>query len=322
MATVAGMLAVAAFSYYLYLVNKREAIFVPVNYYYATLFDGLVLPYPKEYNFGVDGIWLQPVPFHEIPFNEPMKGSLRGSEGEEAEVWVIPKSGVGLFVKLPTRPTTSSFTQGETLDFPVGLHHFSRVTFNLPQGGTRQYAIGHLWLEILPKEGVLNEQDNLHFRVFWQPGQNPSVVVMYRNVSSRPVTLTGIRLPEEFPYGLDRMHFWTETTPIENRDRKEEVVFDQAMLERLKPHLPLTERVLASRTTDFPQPVTVEPGYRIIICFALAATTSEAHRTFVDINPIILRTVDGGVISSFSGPIARGLPQRYDPSEIRRMLER
>lgn len=302
--------------------NKSQTTFIPINCYCAIQENELVLPYPKKYNFGTNGIWLQVAPFQTFPLKKEAAGLLWSPNGEQISVRVIPKFSTDIFISLPTRLTKSNYAPGETLDLPLGLHYFSRLTVTMPDGRNQEYAFGNIWLEILPKNKVDDQWEHYHYRLLKKAGYNPAIAIFYKNQGTQPVTLTGIHLPSQFPYSLDADYFWTETKPLE-KDKEGEIleISETSEIQRLKPHLPLTKKVLAKQNINFPRPVTVEPGKEITLCFTLAATSLKAQRAFVEICPVIIRTAQGNFLANFLGPLSKGLPQDFDADEVKKMLE-
>ena len=315
----AGMLIPAMFFIIYYGCGSR-IMFIPINCYCAIPNDGLVLPYPKEFNFGTNGIWLELPPHQTFPLREETAGLLWGPEGDQVPVQVMPEDEI-VFVSLPTRPTKSNYNPGETLDLPIGLHHFSHLTVIVPSKGEQKYNIGDVWLEILPEEKIFKEDGHYYYRLLRRAGYNPAAAVFYQNTGSEPVTLVGIHLPSQFTYGLDKDYFWSEIKPI--RDVDSRVIFGEADLQKLSPYLPLTERISTTQSLDFPQPVTVEPGNELTLCFALTAISPEAHRAFAAISPVMLRDINGHLVSNFSGSLARGLPHGFEEKDLfRKVLKR
>lgn len=299
---------------------NQNPVFVPLNCYCAIPEGGVVRPYPLRDSFRCEGIWLQLAPGPTFPFKQETTGFLFAPGGERVPVRVEPLSpGNEVFVALPTRPTRSEIP-GETLDLPVGLHYFSHLTVTLPEKRTREYPIGNVWIEVLPRDIVINEHRYYEYRLIRRAGLNPAVAVIFRNTGREPVILAGIHLPAEFPYSVSENSFWTETIkPAPDEDAG--VAFSETRLQKLKPYLPLTQAFSHKHTLNFPRPVTVEPGSEIVLCFALDASAPQARRSFVEISPVILQTAEGRLLSGFRGPLSRGLPHDYDPNEVRKMLQ-
>lgn len=150
----AGVLVAASF--FIFKVRNILDGFIPVLCYFAIPYGNTVLPYPKEYNFGGDGLWLQTLTEKPVSLDKETRGFLRSPEGERVEVHLIPQPPGDLFLKFPTRPAQDGLIPGETLDLPVGLYHFSRLSVVMPDGRIKEYPIGHIWLEILPQERTDN----------------------------------------------------------------------------------------------------------------------------------------------------------------------
>jgi len=294
-------------------------MFIPLNCYCAIQEGDLVLPYPKKYNFGTNGIWLQVVPYQTLPLKKEAAGLLWSPNGKQISVRVIPRFNTNVFISLPTRVTKSNYAPGETLDLPLGLHYFSHLTVTTPDGRSQKYALGNIWLEILPKNKVDKQWKHYHYRLLRWAGYNPAIAIFYKNQGTQPVTLTGIHLPSQFPYSLDEDYFWTEIKPL--KKGKEGEMSETSELQRLKPRLPLTKKVLAKQSINFPRPVTVEPGKELTLCFTLAATSLKAQRAFVEICPVIIRTAQGNFLADFLGPLSKGLPHDFDADEVKKMLE-
>ncbi|MCR4420003.1 MAG: hypothetical protein QHH27_06980 [Clostridia bacterium] len=296
----AGLLAVANTLFFKLHIDRIGVI--PVNGYFATLPEAVIQSYGK-YNFGGDGFWLQTPSAGAIPLSGETDGFLWGLRGERIAVSITPKTGI-FFVKLPTRPAESG--TGVALDLPVGLHHFTHLSVTVPEEETKEYPIGNIWLEVLPQEQTDSKVPlhEYHARVYKRMGYNPVVLVRFQNRSHEPVVFTGIHLPQNFPYGIDWENFRVESGGPEGQSREGVAM----QLDPPEPPLPMTKKVLPTAGSDFPEPVAVEPGKTVSICFALAARTRAAFGAFVAINPVVLRTADGRYIAAFSPPLARGLP--------------
>ena len=308
---VAVFVAAAAVIFKLHI-DKFE--FIPVNGYFATTPDAVVLPYPRKYNFGTDGFWLQTPSTKAVSLNKKTDGFIWGPSREKIAISITSKL-TDFFVELPTRPVKNGWpSPGEAIDLPVGLHHFTHLSISFPEGDTKEYRIGNVWVEVLPKEQTDKKlQEEYCMRVLARVGYNPAVAVSFYNCSDKPVVFTGIHLPQDFPYGIDRDHFWVESKKQKNQrqgGQEMAVLLNSPILKQLEPHLQMTKRVLPAGGVDFPEPVTVESGEGVIICFTLAAKTQAAFGTFVAINPV-LRTADGRYTGDFYSIFAEGLPQGY-----------
>jgi|GEM_PF-1937951 len=297
---------------------NRQA-YLPINLYAASPMDSMVLPYPRSRNFGGDGFWLESTRTH--PFSGKITGILWGSNRETTrapnyvplqkngmgdskpvKIHAIPGEGNLIFLQLPVRPSQDKYeySPGYSLDLPVGLHHFSRLTLNITDRITQEYFIGNIWLEILPPEYVDRvARDEYSTHISERRGHNLAIIIRYFNASSTSKVFTGIHLPETFPYGIDEATFRVETKKVNTQGK---TVLDNQAFEQ-RPYLSPTKRIIPDADSRFPQQVTVEPGSEVVISFTLAVTTENAFRFPLAINPIILKTINGRYVSHFSPPL-------------------
>lgn len=304
-----------------FLIFKVHAIldeFIPVLCYFAIPHNYTVLPYPKEHNFGGDGLWLETLKEKPMSLDEETTGFLWSPKGQRVEVSVLPGAG-NVFLKFPTRPAKDTAIPGETLDLPVGLYYFSRLSVVMPDGRIKEYPIGHIWLEILPQERT-EKWKEYYAEVVARIGYNPVVVVRFQNRSDKPVALTGIHLPKDFPYGVDSEYFSAEYKGSNSEDGQGRVTILYKQTPKDHEPLPLTKKVSSAAGDNFPNPITVESGDEVDIFFTLAAKMPKALNAFVAFNPVILRTAEGKYISSFTLPLLKGLPKGYGVEDLWRIF--
>jgi len=176
----------------------------------------------------------------------------------------------------------------------------------------KKYPLGNLFIEVLPETSVMIQQNNAFEKVFEinsirKPRQNPCFLICYKNITSKPVALTGIHLPPEFPYALD----------ISSLSVKRGADFEKEVA-AFQNRIVLNQNVIKQKTYNFMEQLDVAPGEKIALSFSLAASSFNAYRSLVGVDPI-LETSEHLLILPNTPPVGGG-PWSHSRIDLIEML--
>ena len=243
----------------------RNIDIIPTNVYLAIQNNGVTADMEILFNLN----WLKRFPQQKI-----LKGELISPDQNALTVKVRntgEKDGC-LAIRLPSRQIVSE--EGiinQIWDLPVGLYHFNNLKLYFSDGMQKKYPLGNLFIEVLPETSVMIQQNNAFEKVFEinsirKPRQNPCFLICYKNSTSKPVALTGIHLPPEFPYALD----------ISSLSVKRGADFEKEVA-GFQNRIVLNQNVINEKTYNFMERLDVAPGEKIALSFSLAASSSDAY---------------------------------------------
>ncbi len=287
----------------------RNIDIIPANVYLAIPNNGVTADMEILFNL---------TPFKNFPQQKILRGELISPDQSALTVKVRStgeQKGGCLAIRLPSRQITSEGgIINLTWDLPVGLYHFNDLKLYFSDGMQKKYPLGNLFIEVLPETKVMIQQNNafeenvFEINSIRQPCQNPCFLICYKNNTLKPVALTGIHLPPEFPYALD-----TSSLSVKRgADFEKEVAGFQN-------RIVLNQKVIKEKTYNFTKRLDVAPGEKIALSFSLAASSSNAYRSFVAVDPIILETSEHLLILPNTPP-TRGGPWGYSIIDLKKML--
>ncbi|MFA5385151.1 MAG: hypothetical protein WC364_10890 [Eubacteriales bacterium] len=286
--------------------GARNIDIVPANVYLAIPNNGVTADMEILFNLN----WLKSFPQQKI-----LRGELISPDQNALTVEVRNTGGKGgcLAIRLPSRQITSEGgIINLTWDLPVGLYHFNDLKLYFSDGMQKKYPLGNLFIEVLPETKVMIQQNNAFEKVFEinsvrYPRQNPCFLICYKNSTSKPVALTGIHLPPEFPYALD----------ISSLSVKRGADFEKEVA-AFQNRIVLNQKVIKEKTYNFTKRLDVAPGEKIALSFSLAASSPDAYRSFVGVDPI-LETSEHLLILPNTLPVGGG-PWSHSRTDLIEML--